>query len=108
MKSLIAYSSVAHKSIVIGWIMTLSYWGGGVCRSFALMVAHGLCSSGLFCLYNISYERFGRRRLLVNRGLINLMPSRAMWSFLLRACNMATPPSINLLGEVGLLSSLVS
>ena len=106
MKSLIAYSSVAHIRMVIGGIMTLSYWG--VCRSFALMVAHGLCSSGLFCLYNISYERFGRRRLLVNRGLINLMPSRAMWSFLLRACNMATPPSINLLGEVGLLSSLVS
>ena len=35
-------------------------------------MAHGLCS-GLFCLCNISYERFGRRSLLVNRGLINLM-----------------------------------
>ena len=77
LKSLIAYSSVAHMSIVIGGIMTLSYWG--VCRSFASMVAHGLCSSGLFCLSNISYERFGRRSLLVNRGLINLMPRMAMW-----------------------------
>ena len=28
------------------------------------MVAHGLCSSGLFCLSNISYERFSRRSLL--------------------------------------------
>ena len=52
--------------------MTLSYFG--VCRSFALMVSHGLCSSGLFCLSNISYERFGRRGLLVNKGLINLIP----------------------------------
>lgn len=106
LKSLIAYSSVAHMSMVIGGIMTLSYWG--VCRSFALMVAHGLCSSGLFCLSNFSYERFGRRSLLVRRGLINLMPSMAMWWFLLRACNIAAPPSLNLLGEIGLLSSLVS
>nr|URH16666.1 NADH dehydrogenase subunit 4 [Embiratermes neotenicus] len=106
LKSLIAYSSVAHMSMVIGGIMTLSYWG--VCSSFALMVAHGLCSSGLFCLSNISYERFGSRSLLVNKGLINLMPSMAMWWFLLSACNMAAPPSLNLLGEIGLLSSLVS
>jgi NADH-ubiquinone oxidoreductase chain 4 len=106
LKSLIAYSSVAHISMVIGGIITLNYWG--VCRSFALIVAHGLCSSGLFCLSNISYERFGRRSLLVNRGLINLMPRMAMWWFLLRACNMAAPPSLNLLGEIGLLRRLVS
>jgi len=76
LKSLIAYSSVAHMSIVIGGIMTLSYWG--VCSSFALMVAHGLCSSGLFCLSNISYERFGSRSLLISKGLINLMPRMTM------------------------------
>nr|YP_009350489.1 NADH dehydrogenase subunit 4 [Orientotermes emersoni]AQP27187.1 NADH dehydrogenase subunit 4 [Orientotermes emersoni] len=106
LKSLIAYSSVAHMSMVIGGIMTLSYWG--VCSSFALMIAHGLCSSGLFCLSNISYERFGSRSLLINKGLINLMPSMTMWWFLLSSCNMAAPPSLNLLGEIGLLSSLVS
>jgi NADH-ubiquinone oxidoreductase chain 4 len=83
--------------------MTLSYWG--VCKSFTLMVAHGLCSSGLFCLSNISYERFGSRSLLISRGLINLIPRMTMWWFLLRACNMAAPPSLNLLGEIGLLSS---
>nr|YP_009351607.1 NADH dehydrogenase subunit 4 [Hirtitermes hirtiventris]AQP30057.1 NADH dehydrogenase subunit 4 [Hirtitermes hirtiventris] len=106
LKSLIAYSSVAHMSMVIGGIMTLNYWG--VCSSFALMVAHGLCSSGLFCLSNISYERFSSRSLLINKGLINLMPSMTMWWFLLSSCNMAAPPSLNLLGEIGLLSSLVS
>jgi NADH-ubiquinone oxidoreductase chain 4 len=47
LKSLIAYSSVAHISMFICRIVTLSYWG--VCGSFALIVAHGLCSSGL-CL----------------------------------------------------------
>ena len=106
LKSLIAYSSVAHMGMVIGGIMTLRYWG--VCRSYVLMIAHGLCSSGLFCLSNISYERFGRRSLLVNRGLMNLMPRMAMWWFLLSSCNIAAPPSLNLLGEIGLLSRLVS
>ena len=48
-----------------------------ICRSFALIVAHGLCS-GLVCLCNISHERFGRRSLLVNRGLVNLMPRLAI------------------------------
>ena len=37
-------------------------------------MAHGLCSSGLFCLSDISYELFGRRSLLVNKGLMNLTP----------------------------------
>jgi NADH-ubiquinone oxidoreductase chain 4 len=46
LKSLIAYSSVAQMGIVVGGIITMGYWG--VCRSFALMIAHGLCSSGLF------------------------------------------------------------
>nr|AVN67717.1 NADH dehydrogenase subunit 4 [Eurycotis decipiens] len=105
LKSLIAYSSVAHMGIVIGGLMTLSYWGFS--GSFILMIAHGLCSSGLFCLANISYERLGSRSLLINKGLMNFMPSMTMWWFLLSSCNMAAPPSLNLLGEIGLLNSLV-
>nr|AVN67933.1 NADH dehydrogenase subunit 4 [Parcoblatta fulvescens] len=106
LKSLIAYSSVAHMGIVIGGLMTLFYWG--FCSSYTLMIAHGLCSSGLFCLANISYERLGSRSLLINKGLMNFMPSMAMWWFLLSSCNMAAPPSLNLLGEIGLLNSLIS
>nr|AVN67739.1 NADH dehydrogenase subunit 4 [Eurycotis opaca] len=106
LKSLIAYSSVAHMGIVIGGLMTLSYWG--FVSSFTLMIAHGLCSSGLFCLANISYERLGSRSLLINKGLMSFMPSMTMWWFLLSSCNMAAPPSLNLLGEIGLLNSLVS
>jgi len=106
LKSLIAYSSVAHIGVVIGGIITLRYWG--FCRSYVLIIAHGLCSSGLFCLANVSYERLGRRRLIINRGLIRLIPRISMWWFLLGFCNMASPPSINLLGEIGLLNRLVA
>nr|AVN68019.1 NADH dehydrogenase subunit 4 [Tryonicus mackerrasae] len=105
LKSLIAYSSVAHMGIVIGGLMTMSYWG--FCGSFILMVGHGLCSSGMFCLANISYERLGSRSLLINKGLMSFMPSMSIWWFLLSVCNMAAPPSLNLLGEISLLNSLI-
>jgi NADH-ubiquinone oxidoreductase chain 4 len=106
LRSLIAYSSVAHMGIVIGGIMTISYWG--FCGSFTLIIAHGLCSSGLFCLANISYERLGSRRLLISRGILSLIPRISFWWFILSACNMAAPPSLNLLGEIRLLNSLIS
>nr|YP_010249757.1 NADH dehydrogenase subunit 4 [Clinotanypus yani]QTT60888.1 NADH dehydrogenase subunit 4 [Clinotanypus yani] len=106
LKALIAYSSVAHMGIVLGGLMTMTYWG--MSGSFTLMIAHGLCSSGLFCLANISYERMGSRSLLINKGLLNFMPSMALWWFLLCSSNMAAPPTLNLLGEISLLNSIVS
>nr|YP_010462913.1 NADH dehydrogenase subunit 4 [Epeorus gibbus]UUJ36766.1 NADH dehydrogenase subunit 4 [Epeorus gibbus] len=106
LKALVAYSSVAHMGLVLGGLMTLNYWG--VCGAFTLMIAHGLCSSGLFCLTNISYERLGSRSLVINKGLLNFMPSMALWWFLLSSANMAAPPTLNLLGEISLLNSLVA
>nr|ALO70694.1 NADH deshydrogenase subunit 4 [Medon apicalis] len=105
-KSLIAYSSVAHMGLVLGGIVTLNYWG--FCGSLVMMIAHGLCSSGLFCLANISYERIYSRSLYLNKGLINLIPSMSLWWFLFLSSNMAAPPSLNLLGEIMLINSLIS
>nr|YP_010731605.1 NADH dehydrogenase subunit 4 [Homoneura picta]WEW51823.1 NADH dehydrogenase subunit 4 [Homoneura picta]WGM80969.1 NADH dehydrogenase subunit 4 [Homoneura picta] len=105
LKALIAYSSVAHMGIVLSGLMTMTYWG--LCGSYTLMIAHGLCSSGLFCLANISYERLGSRSLLINKGLLNFMPSMTLWWFLLSSANMAAPPTLNLLGEISLLNSIV-
>nr|QLY89702.1 NADH dehydrogenase subunit 4 [Sialis fuliginosa] len=105
LKSLIAYSSVAHMGIVLAGLMTLSYWGFS--GSYSLMIGHGLCSSGLFCLANISYERTGSRSLLINKGMMNFMPSMCLWWFLLCSSNMAAPPSLNLLGEISLLNSIL-
>nr|AWB98012.1 NADH dehydrogenase subunit 4 [Anopheles benarrochi] len=105
LKALIAYSSVAHMGIVLSGLLTLTYWG--LTGSYALMIAHGLCSSGLFCLANISYERMGSRSLLINKGLLNFMPTLSLWWFLLCSGNMAAPPTLNLLGEISLLNSIV-
>nr|YP_010991149.1 NADH dehydrogenase subunit 4 [Chrysopa formosa]WOX61422.1 NADH dehydrogenase subunit 4 [Chrysopa formosa] len=106
LKSLIAYSSVSHMSMVISGIMTMNYWGFS--GSYTLMIAHGLCSSGLFCLANMSYERTGSRSLFINKGMMNFMPSMCLWWFLLSSSNMAAPPSLNLLGEISLLNSIIS
>nr|YP_009024420.1 NADH dehydrogenase subunit 4 [Massicus raddei]AGO02002.1 NADH dehydrogenase subunit 4 [Massicus raddei] len=104
-KSLIAYSSVAHMGLALGGIMSLNIWGAW--GALVMMVAHGLCSSGLFCLANISYERIGSRSLYLSKGLLNIIPSLSLWWFLLCSSNMAAPPSLNLLGEIMLINSLV-
>nr|APX39515.1 NADH dehydrogenase subunit 4 [Cryptocephalus octoguttatus] len=104
-KSLIAYSSVAHMGLALSGMMTLSIWG--FYGSLILMLGHGLCSSGLFCLANLCYERSGTRSFYLNKGLINLIPSFSLWWFMFSACNMAAPPSLNLLGEICLINSIV-
>lgn len=106
LKSLIAYSSVAHIRIVLRGLITITYWG--ISGSYTLIIAHGLCSSGLFCLANIRYERLGRRSLLINKGLLNFIPSITLWWFLLCSANIAAPPTLNLLGEISLLNRIVS
>nr|UYG49021.1 NADH dehydrogenase subunit 4 [Abscondita chinensis] len=105
-KSLIAYSSVAHMGLVLSGLMTLNLWG--FYGSFLMMIAHGLCSSGLFCLANITYERLVSRSLFLNKGLINLMPSMSLWWFLFCSSNMGAPFSLNLIGEIMLINSIIS
>nr|YP_010988695.1 NADH dehydrogenase subunit 4 [Anaspides richardsoni]WOR81013.1 NADH dehydrogenase subunit 4 [Anaspides richardsoni] len=106
MKSLIAYSSVAHMGLVLSGLMVLGSWG--LNGAIFVMIGHGLCSSGLFCIANMVYERLGSRSMLVNKGLLSFMPSMSLWWFLLSVGNMAAPPSLNLLGEVSLIMSVVS
>nr|YP_010373845.1 NADH dehydrogenase subunit 4 [Cletomorpha raja]UPI55385.1 NADH dehydrogenase subunit 4 [Cletomorpha raja] len=105
-KSMIAYSSVAHMGLVIGGIMTCYYYG--FLGSLILMIGHGLCSSGLFALANMIYERSHSRSLLINKGFITFMPIMSMFWFLFSINNMASPPSLNLVGEILLINSILS
>nr|YP_010321801.1 NADH dehydrogenase subunit 4 [Stenochironomus okialbus]UKO33002.1 NADH dehydrogenase subunit 4 [Stenochironomus okialbus] len=106
LKSLVAYSSVAHMSFVISGIMMMYFLGWGF--SFCLMIAHGLCSSGLFFLVNVCYERLNSRSMMINKGLMSFMPSMTLWWFLFCIGNMAAPPTLNLMGEVGLLMGILN
>nr|ATN23525.1 NADH dehydrogenase subunit 4 [Neolema sp. EMHAU-15071012] len=105
MKSLIAYSSVSHMGLVISGLMTLSNWG--IYGAFLMMLAHGLCSSGLFCLSNIVYERVLSRSLYLSSGMLSILPNFSFWWFVYCISNMAAPPSLNLLSEIMLINSLI-
>nr|YP_010586636.1 NADH dehydrogenase subunit 4 [Uenoa lobata]UZZ44450.1 NADH dehydrogenase subunit 4 [Uenoa lobata] len=106
MKSLVAYSSVTHMGMMLGGLLTQSSWG--LSGAYFLMIGHGLCSSGLFCLVNFNYERLSSRSLILNKGLLSMIPSLSLWWFMFVSSNMAAPPSLNLLGEFSLINSLIS
>lgn len=105
-KALIAYSSVAHMGMVLCGSTIYNWWG--VNGAVVVIVGHGLCSSGLFFMINIVYERLRRRSLLISKGLLNIIPTMAMWWFLLCAGNIAAPPTLNLLGEVQLIIRIIN
>nr|YP_010695074.1 NADH dehydrogenase subunit 4 [Pteronura brasiliensis]WCF67000.1 NADH dehydrogenase subunit 4 [Pteronura brasiliensis] len=98
LKSLIAYSSVSHMALVIVAVLIQSPWS--YMGATALMIAHGLTSSMLFCLANSNYERIHSRTMILARGLQVLLPLMAMWWLLASLTNLALPPTINLVGEL--------
>nr|YP_010234511.1 NADH dehydrogenase subunit 4 [Acanthodactylus guineensis]QTA72690.1 NADH dehydrogenase subunit 4 [Acanthodactylus guineensis] len=104
LKALIAYSSVSHMGLVTAAILTQTPWG--LTGSMILMVAHGLTSSALFSLANTNYERTHTRTLLLVRGLQLALPLMSTWWLLTGLTNMALPPSINLIGELLIITTI--
>nr|YP_010944846.1 NADH dehydrogenase subunit 4 [Japanagallia curvipenis]WMC21058.1 NADH dehydrogenase subunit 4 [Japanagallia curvipenis] len=104
-KCLIAYSSVAHMGLSLMGMLTMTKTG--LVGSYFMMIAHGLCSSALFCLSNISYERFISRSFFLNKGLITFMPSVSFFWFIFCSFNMSCPPSLNFLSEVYIIISMM-
>nr|QEI26118.1 NADH dehydrogenase subunit 4 [Myotis dasycneme] len=106
LKSLIAYSSVSHMALVIMAILIQSPWS--FMGATALMIAHGLTSSLLFCLANSNYERTHSRTMILARGLQMILPLMAAWWLMASLMNLALPPSINLIGELFVTMSMFS
>nr|QOC70755.1 NADH dehydrogenase subunit 4 [Tetraclita squamosa squamosa] len=105
LKALIAYSSVSHMGLALGGLGSWGLWGYSSC--LYTCVAHGLCSSGLFFLSGVVYERSGSRSILINKGLLEMMPSMSFWWFMYCIGNMAAPVVLNLIGELGLIGSIL-
>nr|AEL97291.1 NADH dehydrogenase subunit 4 [Platyrhinoidis triseriata] len=104
LKSLIAYSSVSHMGLVAAAILIQTPWS--FAGAIALMIAHGLISSTLFCLANTNYERTHSRTLLLARGMQIILPLMATSWFLTNLANLALPPTPNLMGELLIITSL--
>lgn len=105
LKSLIAYSSVGHMGLMVAGALINSNWG--LQAALAIIIAHGLSSSALFVIANINYELTHTRSLYLTKGLIVVAPTLTIWWFLFTARNMAAPPSINLIREIILISSIL-
>nr|UAM92223.1 NADH dehydrogenase subunit 4 [Branchinecta gaini] len=105
-KSLIAYSSVAHMAFVIAGMLIFNFYGNY--GSLVMMLAHGLCSSGLFYLSFLIYSCMGSRSFLITRGILVISPFMTLWWFLLIVFNMGVPPSFNLISELMIFISMAS
>nr|YP_009139077.2 NADH dehydrogenase subunit 4 [Cyclura pinguis] len=104
LKSLIAYSSVSHMGLVIAACLIQTPWS--ITGAMTLMIAHGLTSSMMFCLANTNYERTHTRTMILTRGLQIILPLMTSWWLLATLTNMALPPSINMMGELMIISAL--
>lgn len=103
-KVVIAYSSVVHMALVIAGFIRFRVWGieGGI----IIILAHGICSSGIFRGANIIYERSHSRRYFLNSGNLIFNPFFSIIWFILIVANFGGPFSYNLLGEVILIINI--
>nr|YP_026099.1 NADH dehydrogenase subunit 4 [Habronattus oregonensis]AAT02494.1 NADH dehydrogenase subunit 4 [Habronattus oregonensis] len=106
LKSLIAYSSVAHMGFVLTGLFTL--YSMGMNGAILMMIAHGLSSSALFLLVNDLYFKYHTRNILLFKGLFTVMPNITFWWFMFMALNISAPPTINTFSEIMMMSSLIS
>ena len=98
-KVLVAYSSIAHMSVVVIGIFSNTIQG--IEGAILLGIAHGLVSPALFmCVGSVLYDRFHTRVIRYYRGLTQYMPMFSTMFFLFILGNMSTPLTANWVGEL--------
>jgi len=105
-KRLVAYSSVVHINLMLCSLLTLIKLG--ILRRYIIILSHGLCSSGLFYIVNLYYNRTSSRLLMLNKGILVRLPTIALWWFLLCSSNFSFPFSLGFIREILILISLLN
>eukprot|EP01116_Phalansterium_solitarium_P017656 TRINITY_DN43_c0_g6_i2.p4 TRINITY_DN43_c0_g6~~TRINITY_DN43_c0_g6_i2.p4 ORF type:complete len:524 (+),score=-115.34 TRINITY_DN43_c0_g6_i2:7024-8595(+) len=101
LKKVVAYTSIAHMNLVMVGLFSQTLVG--VEGSIALMLSHGLVSSGLFLCVGVLYDRYGTRLLRYYGGLINLMPLFGFVFLWMSLANMGLPLTSSFIGEFAIL-----
>lgn len=97
-KALIAYSSIAHMSVVILGLFSNTIQG--IEGAILLALAHGFVSPALFiCVGGVIYDRTGTRVIHYVRGLVTYMPVFTILFFIFTLSNTGIPLTLNFLGE---------
>lgn len=104
-KRLVAYSSVVHMNMIVCCLYTIIKLR--FIRSYILIISHGVCSSGLFYIVNLYYERSIRRLIFFNKGILNIYPSLRVWWIVYCAINFSFPLSLNFVREIFIIRVIV-
>nr|YP_009380089.1 NADH dehydrogenase subunit 4 [Archaphanostoma ylvae]ARS00892.1 NADH dehydrogenase subunit 4 [Archaphanostoma ylvae] len=104
-KVLIAFSSVNHMTMVIMSLMYGSQFS--IMGGMLIMIGHGLVSSLLFFLISMPYSQSSSRNFF-SMGQVGMNSLIALFWILGLLINMGFPPFINFLGEVFILTLLLS
>jgi NADH-ubiquinone oxidoreductase chain 4 len=97
-KTLIAYSSIGHMSVVVLGIFSNTIIG--IEGAILLAIAHGFVSPALFtCVGGVIYDRTGTRLIKYIRGLVFYMPVFTILFFIFTIANTGIPLTLNFLGE---------
>jgi len=97
-KVLVAYSSVAHISLVISGLLRQTPIGSA--GALSMCVAHGLASSALFFGVGVLFRYSGSRLFFFNRGVMLWAPWFVFFWFLFAAFNIGVPPTYNFWAEI--------
>nr|QKY64099.1 NADH dehydrogenase subunit 4 [Eudorina cylindrica] len=104
LKKIVAYSSIAHMSLVTLAIFSQSEFSAY--SSSFLMIAHGLVSPALFLIVGILYDRAHTKYILYFSGLGASMPVACTLFFLFTLGNLAFPLFPNFIAEILCLVSI--
>ena len=106
LKKIVAYSSIAHMSLVTLAIFSQSEYSATA--STYMMIAHGLVSPALFFLVGALYDRSHTKFVLYFKGLGVTMPIFSCMFFIFTLANLSFPLFPNFIAEVLCLGSLLA
>lgn len=109
MKKLIAYSSIAHMGFVtLGFFVVFGIYemtGGtsgaamGLEGGMVQMISHGFISGALFLCVGVLYDRVHSRQIQDYGGVVNTMPTFAVFMVLFAMANAGLPGTSGFVGE---------
>jgi len=106
-KKMIAYSSVAHMSIVcVGLFSYAESLFAGFEGAFYMMITHGVIACALFSCIGVLYERYKTRTILYYTSLAMFMPLFSIYFFLFILGNISFPGTGAFVAEFLILFSL--
>jgi len=105
-KRIVAYSSVVHINLILCNLIT--FYKVEILERYVIIISHGLCSSGMFFIVNLYYDRSGRRLLFLNKRIIRNLPTVIIWWFMFCIINFSFPLSLNFVGETLMLIRIVN